>query len=339
MSFGHCVDSARAPATSSDRLGRPPTKRIAGCDVEHELDSARALQLLLRRAVHDAGEALLVDGPTRSMRIVIAAQRLASACREAVALAAVARVDWAHVEHELAGALVAGHKLGHELQSRQLGGEATELQQGIDQLEGLVDPDTLAGAQAANRAFPYPPVTASEQGELARHAMAAVRIQAGVFVAQRADEDPAKTVLLFEPLLQHLATAADAVGATDRTGRKALVPDVEQVSQALDAVAIAMAVEPKLPWHRTYATAFDSENQIRKALGRDPRHRPYSGTVDPAKAAELIKGAAQGARDENVAKLPFVTPAAAVEGIGLGLGYVFDTRLQWVTDLDVTART
>ncbi len=126
------------------------------------------------------------------------------------------------------------------------------------------------------------------------------------------------------------ATTSQLVAIGDRKSRTRLKPHVEAVSVELDAIAEWMAMSPRMPWHATLAATFDAENRLRGAQGLVTRVRPYSGTVDPARALEIIRGAPATTQEASTSSS---TPEQAVAKIGVGINAIYDQRLSAVNDL------
>ncbi len=126
------------------------------------------------------------------------------------------------------------------------------------------------------------------------------------------------------------ATTSQLVAVGDRKSRTRLKPHVEAISVELDAIAEWMAMSPRMPWHATLAATFDAENRLRAAQGLVTRPRPYSGTVDPARALEIVRAAPTKKQDGATTS---ATPEQAVAKIAIGMNAIYDKRLKAIDEL------
>jgi hypothetical protein len=303
--------------------------------------------LVLRDAVQSIDVALQDKSTGRQASLVGAVGKSAAAIRAISDSERIRAVDFEAVSHEVGGLVVGVKRLEAALASEGLGALKDELDTELVQLartaEGAGDTGVAKMIRTRVVANPQPvvAVTSSERMELCRQAIAGARQAAATFRRDKPGNDREAAIALCIPIPQQLATATDAaLSVTDRSERMKLKSDVEGLSLDLDDVAQLLSMPPKLKWDLVFAQTFDGEEQLRHAIGIDKnlakgsvaRLRPYSGTIDPDHAIEVVSGVAHGS-STPASSATSNDPQVAVEKISLGLGEVFKQQISAVDNL------
>jgi hypothetical protein len=340
-----------APRVDPQSAPRPKPKPAAAAgpgvsqpDAPAQADAARTARLLLRHLTSTARTALAGDGPTRHASLVQAAGRVTAAWNELAALSDLQPIAWHELVGPLASTLAASKKLGGALRGAGLSTPDAEISASAARLETKVDPADWAAAKASAQGPLMQALSSPERVELARLAIAAAVKQSAAARAaatktpsepSQDDRDRDKLIGALQPALAHIATAIDAVGSIARSQREALQPDVQALSEELSKLAGHTEAPPKLAWDRSFAVAFDSENQLRTLVALDRKARPYTGSIDPKAAMSLVaqqidpsKGPADGSTEAS-----YREPQAAVNGIALEVGFNFDERIRAIVSL------
>ena len=248
-------------------------------------------------------------------------------------LAIADRVDWSRVTDELALARAAARNIKpYARRTTRLDPFTDELDEKWQRLRSWIpatqravadnEEATIVSTQGDQLAAL--PVGTDDQLALARQAILAARTAVQAFGA-----GTAVAIDVFTPIPMHLATAAQtARDISDRRQRRGLVADVEALSGDMDVAAQLLGMEPRYPWHISFAAGFDAENRLRESLGLAKRPRPYSGAVDPAEALRQLTQMTSSKDGRDPAAMPpqFQTPVAAIAGIGAQLDWMIEAR-------------
>ena len=331
----HQADPQRTPRTQP-KLPAPVQQGPAGGGQPAQLDTTRTAALVLRDADHEAGAALGVDGPTRQAGLIRAAQKLKAALYEAGALAELDPVVWQELAIELASSLTVVERLRTELLRSGIGSIGQELAQAVERLAPKVGRKEWEAARANDVASVVPKLSTSERMELARGAIAAARLQIAALRQWEPDELRKNAVAAVGPIDVHLGVATDALLVLPLRERFASAADIELLTADLSFLARVLAASPMVKWDRVFASVFDSEHQLRAASGLPRQVRPFSGTVDPQAALRAVTAVSRDdkPRDQGSVTIAYQEPQAAVNGIALEMGYVFDQRLLAIKALD-----
>ncbi len=310
---------AATPSSASTRARRNVAGAIDG-------DSAKTIRLLIRRHVAESAAALAAPPELRPAKTAVAANQLNAAIDEIRELAKQQAVDWNKLEPDLESLFGEAHELVQSVVAdSSIASEGFELQKAIVGLEQDVGQRIADRATAKQGAAPKPRMTEADSMALARLEIAAARKQVAAFREAVPTLDRDRAIVLVEPLHKHLRQAvAASLDVANRMTRDQLTADVEALSAELNGVAQTLATHPKLPWASAFATAFDTENQMRTAIGLSTIARPYTGTIDPAQAAEAV---AKLAKDPSAATTTqFADPQAAVNHIVWLLDRVYEAK-------------
>ncbi|HEY3803646.1 MAG TPA: hypothetical protein VGL61_13615 [Kofleriaceae bacterium] len=300
-------------------------------------DSAKTIQLLIHRRVAEASTALAGAPEVRAARAALAANQMNATLDDIRALAKLQPVDWVTLEPDLASLFSEIQELVTVVVADpSIQSEGIELQKALVELEGEIDPKVVAAARAKTT-VPARPMTAGDSMALVRLEIAAARKQVAVFQAAAPGANRDRAAALAEPLHLHLQQAvAASLDVADRGTRIKLTGDVQALSADMSSLAQLLGVEPKLEWSSAFASAFDTENHLRSTIGLEKLARPYTGTIDPVKAAEAVEQMAEG--KAPAASGRFTDPQAAVgyaEGL---LDRVYASKQDAIAEFDSAIR-
>jgi hypothetical protein len=347
------------PHTEPRAKPRPAAAAAAGAGARApsaatRVDTTRMAGLLLRATADTIGAALARNDSTRQARLVTAAMHVTSACHELAALSELHPIAWRELPGELSAFLATSQQLGGTLRAAGIAALDAELTASVVRLTASVGARNLAAATARSQTAQVPPLAYAEHVELARLAIAVAARQASAArgvnrsTATTQDEDRDALVRIVKPVQVHLATAADAALAiADSRGLEMLIADTEALSGELTLLAHRLAHTPRLPWHIAFASVFDTESQLRSAIGLDKKLRPYTGTIDPQAAVSMIGQKARPDPDQGPGGAPatgapaagaaqtlaYTDPQAAVNGIAVRMSHIFVERIEGVRRL------
>ncbi len=264
---------------------------------------------------------------------MIAANRMSAALDEVRALADLRPVEWDHVASELAATLHTVPQVRAELEDKQsgLGAEAVALEHALDKLRDRVGNLIWQGALSM-RPISLSPTTMDDRMVLARSAIAAARAQISMFQLQKPGEHRDQAIALCAPIRLHLVEASSAAEAVaDRGERIKLAPDVEGLASDMKTLGALLSIEPKLQWDQAFAASFDAENHLRAVIlgGGQTLPRPYSGTIDPEAAMNLVKGTKPDGTVTPAVALTsstFADPQSAVNEIASTLQFAYQAQ-------------
>ncbi len=241
-------------------------------------------------------------------KILVAGNRLSAAVDEVRAVCALGVVAWDGLELELAAMLHTVRDVRTALESK--GAEGAGLQQTVDSLQHQINPNIWQSAVNMNPVA-LKATTTDDRMTLARSAIAAARKQIAIYEETKPGVHRQQAIALCTPIRLHLIEAAEAAASVgDRVERFRLAPEVEGLSSDMKMLSGLLSMEPRLSWDPAFAGAFDAENHLRRdVMGLGPIERPYSGTIDPTDAMNIVKNTlsdsqagkstASGARFDN----------------------------------------
>lgn len=194
------------------------------------------------------------------LRRIAAEGARVSLLHELVQIGALEPLDWSELGDQLAAAIRA---IGKDVREGGIFAAVSAFQMSVPAAAW----ERAASAALGNPAA-YLPLCEDEELQLARGAIELVEREVARFRTAAPADDREECIALASTLPLHLWIAAEAVRRVrDRRRRAALTADVERVASCMTYFAQFVRMEPAVPWHPSFTTAFDAENVLRFAMG------------------------------------------------------------------------
>lgn len=311
------VVTAAGPTTQS-----PPTVVTTRTKSDSTYDATAHAALLLRTLTESLGHAGRTGSVTRDFTPLMppALARI----EELIAISHAC--DWHALETAFGDGLIATNLFLRQVRSLQLDQLYAPIEDAWRQLLDRL-PEASRHAVLDRRAkvmndhdgasFQPPVMDDKERMTLTRQSMLSARQQVRALKdLVNSDRSDSLAVTLCAPVAKHLSLAGDtAPTIQSRALRGTLAPDVEALSSDMQDAAVTLGMKPAFHWDPVFASMFDAENDLRALFALPRVQRPFSGTIDPAKALErLVEISSKGADTVPGEDLP--NPDAAIGAIG-----------------------
>jgi hypothetical protein len=303
---------------------------------------AQTISLLLRSRTHAIEAALTTTGKTRPAALIRAAADLATTVRMIDLVTDANGADFDEViddvvamvltlgklEAALASSDLKGVKSDVKLQRELLADYAVRVPMPFDLKDRMrqQDIEKMIRAGSVDRARFTPPqkssrvLSSAEQATLFKTALDDARAAIDRVGAKVASPEQCA------PIASKLAMAGELALGIEIPQRPALVPTVAATSHKLDALRQMLGMTPKQPWNLAYAQMFDTEASLLNMFGQSPKHRPYSGTIDPGQAVKELAKVEDGNTPPAIAHKPAADPQTAVNLIAAHVRHIFENQ-------------